>query len=117
MEDVYSFVDITQDLPNKIQHLEDIVTKIVAQTIECVIFVREYTGHGFACKHCSSHAELGLTAKLARVMRQTISNTGQKILDLATALRDLQKALEVGAILQTAFVSTQTLEHVKQLGM
>src|ERR1700733_11588994 len=56
MEDVYSFVDIAQDLPNKIRHLEDIIAKIVAQTIECVIFIREYTGHGFACKyHCHYH--------------------------------------------------------------
>lgn len=119
MEDVYSFVNVTQDLPNKIQHLEDIITKIVAQTIECMIFVREYTDHGFSCKHhsLSFKADKSLTTELARVMRQTISNTSQTISDLANVLRDLKKAFESGAVLQTAFVSTQTLEHVEKLGM
>ena len=47
MEDVYSFVDAIESVPSKIQLLEDIITKILKQTVECSIFIREYTGHGF----------------------------------------------------------------------
>lgn len=48
MEDVYSFVEPTDSFKTKIQPLEAVIDKIVKQTLECVIFIREYTGHGFA---------------------------------------------------------------------
>jgi hypothetical protein len=51
MEDVYSFVDVVQSLPDKLELLEAIVVKILQQTVECAIFIREYTGHGFAGEH------------------------------------------------------------------
>ena len=57
------------------------------------------------------------SVKLARVLRQTISNTSQTISDLVNVLQDLKKAFGSGAVLQTAFVSTQTLEQVSKLGM
>lgn len=50
MENVYSFVDVIQSLPSKLELLEDIIVKILKQTVECAIFIREYTGHGFAGK-------------------------------------------------------------------
>jgi hypothetical protein len=50
MEDVYSFVDTIQSLPCKLQLLENIIAKILKQTVECAIFIREYTGHGFGCE-------------------------------------------------------------------
>ena len=48
MESVYSFVDAIRLLPNKLQLLEDVICQILKQTVECAIFIREYTGHGFA---------------------------------------------------------------------
>ena len=51
MEAVYSFVDAIQSLPNKLQALEDIISKILRQTVECAIFIRQYTGHGFGGKY------------------------------------------------------------------
>ena len=50
MENVYSFVDAIQSLPNKLQLLENVITQIFKQTVECGIFIREYTGRGFAGK-------------------------------------------------------------------
>jgi hypothetical protein len=50
MENVYSFVDVVQSIPGKLQLLEDIIGKILQQTVECAIFIREYTGHGFVGK-------------------------------------------------------------------
>lgn len=47
MADVYSFVDAIQTVPTKLQVLEDVITKILKQTVECAIFIRQYTGHGF----------------------------------------------------------------------
>jgi hypothetical protein len=47
MNEVYSFVDVIRSIPNKLQLLEDIIAKILQQTVECAIFIREYTGYGF----------------------------------------------------------------------
>jgi hypothetical protein len=47
MQEVYLFVDIVQPMPSKIRPLEDVIGMILKQTIESVIFIREYTGHGF----------------------------------------------------------------------
>jgi len=33
--------------PIKLQRLTDIISDILKQTVECAIFIREYTGHGF----------------------------------------------------------------------
>lgn len=47
MVKLYSFVDALRDLPGKIELLEDIITNILKQTVECSIFIREYSGKGF----------------------------------------------------------------------
>jgi hypothetical protein len=47
MEDVYSFVEATESFRNKVEVLEKTINKILKQTVECAIFIREYTGHGF----------------------------------------------------------------------
>jgi hypothetical protein len=41
-EDVYSFVDAIQAAPSKIVVLEDIIAKILKQTFECFLYIREY---------------------------------------------------------------------------
>lgn len=47
MEDVYSFVEATESFQNKIVVLGKTIVHLLKQTVECVIYVREYTGHGF----------------------------------------------------------------------
>jgi hypothetical protein len=59
MEEVYSFVDTIQALPNKLQVLENIVSKILKQTVECAIFIRQYTGHGFGCQYHTDPRYIG----------------------------------------------------------
>ena len=54
MNEVYLFVNTIQSVLNKLQLLEDIVAKILQQTVECAIFIREYTGHGFAGEDCTA---------------------------------------------------------------
>jgi hypothetical protein len=51
MVEVYSFVEDVESLSQKIKRLENVVTEITKQTLECAIFLREYTGHGFTGKH------------------------------------------------------------------
>jgi hypothetical protein len=48
MDNVCSFVDEVRLIPNKLQRLSDVIADILKQTVECAIFIREYTGHGFA---------------------------------------------------------------------
>ena len=48
MDDVCSFVEDIRLIPNKLQRLTDTIADILKQTVECAIFIREYTGHGFA---------------------------------------------------------------------
>jgi hypothetical protein len=47
MENVYSFVEASDSFQHKVQVLEDTINRILKQTVECAIFIREYTGHGF----------------------------------------------------------------------
>ena len=46
-EDVYTFVDAIELLPSKLKLLEEIIVKILVQTVKCAIFIRAYTDHGF----------------------------------------------------------------------
>jgi hypothetical protein len=47
MEDVYSFVEASDSFQDKVHVLQRTIDRILKQTVECVIFIREYTGHGF----------------------------------------------------------------------
>jgi hypothetical protein len=47
MEELYMCVDATRMLEDKAEIFEDTIMKILLQTVECVIFIREYCGHGF----------------------------------------------------------------------
>jgi len=47
MESVYSFVDTIQsNVKEKVKVFEDIIKRILAQTIESSIFIREYAKQG-----------------------------------------------------------------------
>jgi hypothetical protein len=118
MDDVCSFVDDVQLIPNKLQRLTYIIADILKQTVECAIFVREYTGHGFAGMCQSVHlSALVPTNSTARVVKQTFSHTGQAIKDLSNHLIALKHSFDSGIALQTVFVSTRTQEEVEKLSM
>jgi len=49
MESIYTFVDTIQsDVTEKVKVLENTIKHIFTQTVECAIFVRQYTSHSFA---------------------------------------------------------------------
>src|SRR5882757_8248932 len=47
MEDVYTFVDDVKSFPSRLSSLEETIKKILFQTIECSLFIQEYSGRGF----------------------------------------------------------------------
>ncbi|KAJ6586716.1 hypothetical protein B0H10DRAFT_2197960 [Mycena sp. CBHHK59/15] len=59
MVEVYSFVEETEFVSQKIKRLEDTVLAIVKQTAECAIFIQEYTGRGFCAKILDQVEKLG----------------------------------------------------------
>ncbi|KAF7348825.1 WD40 repeat-like protein [Mycena venus] len=89
MVNVYSFVEDVESLPQQIKRLENVVVEITRQTLECAIFLREYTGQGFG----------------GRLIRNTWSNTSQKIDGLSSALSELKDAFDRGLAFQNIFFS------------
>jgi len=119
MEDVYQFVEVSDSFQKKISLLERTVDNILKQTVECTIFIREYTGHGFGGEHRELTAREYInqrTRSLGRLLRDTMSDNSQKITDLIQALISLKQALDSTNILQAVFISTRTLEGIERLG-
>ncbi|KAF9237048.1 quinon protein alcohol dehydrogenase-like superfamily [Melanogaster broomeanus] len=47
MRDSYFFVEDIKSFPEKIPALEQIIRDLLSQTVECIMFIRECSGHGF----------------------------------------------------------------------
>ncbi|KAJ7664193.1 WD40-repeat-containing domain protein [Mycena rosella] len=99
MVEVYSFVEDADSLVQKIKSLEDKALAIAKQTVECALFIQEYTAHGF----CD------------RTVRNTLIHADQKIDDLSETLVKLKGAFEGRLILQSSVLSTKILEKVENL--
>ncbi|KZP24269.1 hypothetical protein FIBSPDRAFT_427282, partial [Athelia psychrophila] len=99
MEALYSFVGDLDSLPGKIKQLEHAIVPILAQTIECALFFREYTGRGF----------------VGRFLDQATSNHNQTIKNLSATLTQLHNDLNSGVRLHTAFMSSHTRDGVDKL--
>ncbi|KAJ7686939.1 WD40 repeat-like protein [Mycena rosella] len=95
MVDVYSFVGDV-DFLQKIKSLEDKALAIVKQTVECALFIQEYTAHD-------------------RAVRNTWIHTDEKIDDLSEALLKLKGSFEGRLTVQSLFMSSKILENVESL--
>ncbi|KZP27208.1 hypothetical protein FIBSPDRAFT_321286 [Athelia psychrophila] len=90
MQGTYSFVDALEAVPSKIPLLEDIIQRIFIQTVECAIFIREYSGHGFA----------------GRLLRETMgASTPAKVAGMAQNLINLRGQFDTGVAVQIATIS------------
>ncbi|KZP04133.1 hypothetical protein FIBSPDRAFT_968406, partial [Athelia psychrophila] len=100
MAALYSFVDdLEEGLPSKIKRLERTIVRVLEKTTECGKFFREYTQQKFT----------------ARFLGQMTSNQSEVVSDLSASLEQLQKDLNSGVMLQTAFESSQTRKVVERL--
>ncbi|KAJ7209403.1 hypothetical protein C8J57DRAFT_1484281 [Mycena rebaudengoi] len=99
MVDLYSFVGDTEFLTEKIKSLEDNVLAIVKQTLECALFIQEYTVNGF----CS------------RAVRNTWTNPDKRIDDLSEALVRLKDSIDGSLTVQGLFLSAKVLQKLEGL--
>ncbi|KAJ7816434.1 hypothetical protein B0H14DRAFT_2602694 [Mycena olivaceomarginata] len=101
MVEVYSFVSDVDSLTQKIQGVENkLALAIFKQTVECALFIQEYTANGF----CN------------RAIRNTWMQADKIINDLSETLLRLRASFDGGLTIQTLFVSTKMLEKVEGLG-
>ncbi|KAJ7083547.1 WD40 repeat-like protein [Mycena epipterygia] len=99
MVETYSFVEDIDFLVQKIKSLEDKTLALVKQTVECSLFIQEYTANGF----CN------------RVVRNTWSNADGKIDDLSAALLKLKASFDGSLTVQSLFLSTKVLGKLEGL--
>ncbi|KZP24074.1 hypothetical protein FIBSPDRAFT_429067 [Athelia psychrophila] len=100
MAALYSFVDdLEEGLSSKIKRLERTIVSVLEKTTECGKFFREYTQQKFA----------------SRFLRQMTSRQSEVVSNLSASLEELQKDLNSGVMLQTAFESSQTRKVVERL--
>lgn len=66
---VYSFVEDVNFVPEKIKILEDTLTKIAKQTVECANFLHEYTNEAF-----SGNGSLSLLSLIHSLIRASRSD-------------------------------------------
>lgn len=97
MKEAYSFVEDIKSFPEKIPALEEIIRKLLLQTSECAMFIRECSGHGFAKRLVS-------TAWVDR-----------RLDDFTDGFTSLKRALEFRVAVQTAVVSFRTDKTVKHI--
>ncbi|KAJ7687664.1 hypothetical protein B0H14DRAFT_894940 [Mycena olivaceomarginata] len=99
MVEVYSFVEDTEFLAQKIKSLENQTLAIAKQTHECAYFIQEYTAQGF----CS------------RAVRNNWTHADQKIDGLSATLLHLKDCFEDRLTVQSLFLSTKMLEKLDSL--
>ncbi|KAF7970638.1 hypothetical protein HWV62_23364 [Athelia sp. TMB] len=96
MEAFYSDAEDVDCLSGKIQQWEAVLTRALEQTIECGLFFREHTTHGFA----------------KRTVKQDRSNRAEMISKISSVFGQLQDNLKSRMALPTAFLSTQNQDRV-----
>ncbi|KIJ13795.1 hypothetical protein PAXINDRAFT_13343 [Paxillus involutus ATCC 200175] len=97
MKDSYLFVEDIKSLPDKIPSLQGTICNLLSQTVECTMFLRECSGHGFGEKLLFS----------AWVDRHINQFTG--------SFTALKRSLETGISMQTALVCFRVDETVNKL--
>ncbi|KAF4568479.1 hypothetical protein EYR40_010113 [Pleurotus pulmonarius] len=102
MAGLYSHIALLGVVQNKLNGpLVDTIQKILRQTVECSLFIKEYSGNGFA----------------ARCMKQIVSTTEAKINDFKVAFTSLRNCLDTGLSVQNNLVSIRLASDIHDLGM
>ncbi|KAJ7744051.1 hypothetical protein DFH07DRAFT_777207 [Mycena maculata] len=96
---VQTMVDIPIFWRRKSKSLEDKVLAIVTQTVECSLFIQDYTANGFR----------------SRTVRNTWANADNKIDELCDVLLKLQDSFDSSLSVQGLFLSTKVLQKLDGL--
>ncbi|KIK42463.1 hypothetical protein CY34DRAFT_804888 [Suillus luteus UH-Slu-Lm8-n1] len=97
MEDVYTFVDDVKSFPGRLASQEETIKKIMFQTIECMLFIQEYSGHGFC----------------GRALNQQWAD--EQIARFTQAFTMLKTSLNTGVGVQIAFIAHRIFEDVQSI--
>ncbi|KAK6971892.1 WD40 repeat-like protein [Favolaschia claudopus] len=104
MTKLYSFAKEVDFVVKNSKAVEETVLRIIMQTMECALLIREYLGHGFMA-----------TVELGRIAQTSILGAGQRIDQLAAELLRLKDEFDRGLAVQTSVVSAQILDTVEKL--
>ncbi|KAJ7144094.1 WD40 repeat-like protein [Mycena epipterygia] len=99
MADVYSFVKDVDFLADKMKSVEDKALAIVKQTVECALFIQEYTANGF----------------VSRAVHGSWTDPDGKIEKLSSTLLNLRASFDGSLSVQLLFLSTKVLRGVEGL--
>lgn len=119
MVDIYSFVEdiALLDLPDKIKSLEDQVLAIVKQTVECSLFIQEYTATGFCGMFGRWRVHRLISAPIVgRALRNLWTNKDKEIDELSDTLCKLKDTFYGRLTTQGLFLSTKVLGQLERLG-
>ncbi|KAF9225142.1 hypothetical protein BS17DRAFT_580275 [Gyrodon lividus] len=97
MRDSYHFVEDIKSFPERIPALQGTICNLMTQTVECTMFLRECSGHGFG-------ERLLFSAWMDRQINQ-----------FTQSFTALKQSLETGISIQTALVSFRVDETVNKL--
>ncbi|KAJ7627329.1 hypothetical protein FB45DRAFT_1060062 [Roridomyces roridus] len=99
MVDVYSIVQDTDFLGDKLKSFEKTAVSIAKQTVECAYFIQEYTACGFG----------------GRTFRTIWSEADKQIDELIETLVNLKNSFEGRMAVQSLFLSTKMLLRIENL--
>ncbi|KAL5522204.1 hypothetical protein ACEPAF_2061 [Sanghuangporus sanghuang] len=115
MDGAFAFVHDVQALPHKAVSLQQTITGLLKQTIECCLFASGYAKRSFfdACSCSNIHS----FSEIFRPERMLDISSNEKIDEFERSLADLKQQIESGVILQTAIVSMRTPGAIDELGL
>lgn len=117
MASVYVFVDAVKEVPDKIIVLSHTIDSIFKQTIECILFIREYTGKGFGGKFRTVLVSiLNLCHFEGRMLANLILDKAQaKVDEFIQKFTELRANFETGINVQVAMVTFRIQQAVTLL--
>jgi hypothetical protein len=116
MVDVYSFVEDIEFLAERIKSVEDKVVAIIKQTVECALFIQEYTVNGFCSASLDHSIGTIFNFILARAVRNTWAHADKTINDLSSTLVKMKDSFDSSLTVQGLFLSTKLLQKLDGLG-
>jgi hypothetical protein len=119
IDHTYFYLVASEDLHLKLRHFEVTAEKILTQTIECSIIIRELTGHGFTCAWqvvCLTPRPLVFTPITQSIVSVQPMIIHRKISDLINRLQALQLAFDSGGSLESDLLSVPRLDYVDLQG-